>query len=84
MCINLKKTYIPFCSRVVLVLLACFSSLFTLFSEFPYCFVRSHESKLSKAISQAKPLFNNIDSPSRPQDTLPGAKRIPVFQLGNH
>ena len=44
------------------------------FSEFPYCFVRSHESKLSKAISQAKPLFNNIDSPSRPQDTLPGAK----------
>ena len=32
-----------------------------------------NESKLSEAISQAKPLFSDIDLPSHPQATLPAA-----------
>ena len=46
----------------------------TFFSDFPYCFVRMNQSWAKRFHGQAKPLFNNINSPSRPQATLPGAK----------
>ena len=55
------------------MLLSYFSSILTLFSEIPFCFDHAIESKLSEAISQAKPLFSDIDLPSRPLATLPAA-----------